>query len=242
MTTPLLQTTLDFQQAAKTQNLTGAATTFPDLISGILSGVMIFGALLVLMYYIWAAIEWITAGGDSSKIEKARTKIMQSTIGLIVLSTALAFFVLLQNFLGITILKVGGSSSSSSSTRTGSTLDSGRSGSSTNSLRDAFEDATDDSSGSTNSLLESFQDRFGSSDEEIRQESFRDSIQTDIEENNFADFELNENLVTQAGDDAVSAAIQDNPNISPTQLRAIRIHAEDVEERRQADEYRASQQ
>lgn len=43
------------------------------------------GAILVLFYFLWGALEWITAGGDSGKIEKARNKIFQSIIGLLVL-------------------------------------------------------------------------------------------------------------------------------------------------------------
>lgn len=43
------------------------------------------GALAVIIMFLWGALEWITAGGDSSKIEKARNRIMQSLIGLIIL-------------------------------------------------------------------------------------------------------------------------------------------------------------
>jgi hypothetical protein len=43
------------------------------------------GALLVIVNFIWGAIDWITAGGDSGKIQKAREKITQSFIGLILL-------------------------------------------------------------------------------------------------------------------------------------------------------------
>lgn len=158
MITPLLQTTLDFTQAAKEQELAGAATTFPELISGLLSGIMAMAALLVLLYLVWAGVEWITAGGDSSKIEKARTKIMQSIIGIIVLSAALAFFMLLQSFLGLELLGIG------SSSRTGATLDQGKS--SSNSLRDALEGASGGSSDSSrNALLEAFRDRSGSANE-----------------------------------------------------------------------------
>jgi hypothetical protein len=43
------------------------------------------GALLVIVYFIWGAIDWISAGGDSGKLEKARQKIMHAAIGLIIL-------------------------------------------------------------------------------------------------------------------------------------------------------------
>lgn len=43
------------------------------------------GGLAVLIYFLWGALDWITAGGDQSKIGKARDKITQSIIGLILL-------------------------------------------------------------------------------------------------------------------------------------------------------------
>ncbi|MBP7875375.1 hypothetical protein KA012_00070 [Candidatus Woesebacteria bacterium] len=49
------------------------------------NSVMVIGGLIVLFFYIQAGIEWITAGGDSGKIQKARDRMIQSTIGLFIL-------------------------------------------------------------------------------------------------------------------------------------------------------------
>lgn len=46
---------------------------------------IMFGGLTVLIYYLWGALEWITAGGDSGKAEKARNKFTNATIGLVLL-------------------------------------------------------------------------------------------------------------------------------------------------------------
>jgi len=54
------------------------------------NGVLTIGALMVIIYFVWGSIEWITAGGDSSKIQKARDKMIQSIIGLILLVTSFA--------------------------------------------------------------------------------------------------------------------------------------------------------
>lgn len=43
------------------------------------------GGLLVLFYFVWGAIEWITAGGESGKIEKARLRMMHAVVGLLIL-------------------------------------------------------------------------------------------------------------------------------------------------------------
>lgn len=47
--------------------------------------VITIGGFIVLIMFLWGALEWIVAGGDSGKIEKARNKITQSIIGLLIL-------------------------------------------------------------------------------------------------------------------------------------------------------------
>lgn len=74
-------------------------------IGRILNIVLVFAALAVLINLVLAGIEWVTAGGDSGKIQKARDKILQSVIGLIVLASTIALFILLQDFLNIDILQ-----------------------------------------------------------------------------------------------------------------------------------------
>jgi hypothetical protein len=58
---------------------------FTSYFVDIWNAVITVGGLIVLVMFLWGAIEWITAGGDSSKIEKARDRILQSLIGLIIL-------------------------------------------------------------------------------------------------------------------------------------------------------------
>lgn len=77
---------------------------FGAFLGTLLSAVMAIAALMVLLYLMWGAIEWITSGGDKGKLESARNKITQSIIGLIVLAATLAIFMLVQNFLGISVI------------------------------------------------------------------------------------------------------------------------------------------
>src|SRR5690606_13303409 len=44
------------------------------------------GGLMVLIFFIWGAIEWITSGGDSGKVASARNRITQAVIGMIILA------------------------------------------------------------------------------------------------------------------------------------------------------------
>lgn len=43
------------------------------------------GALAVIVFFIWGAFEWITAGSDSKKTETARSRMTNAIIGLVIL-------------------------------------------------------------------------------------------------------------------------------------------------------------
>ncbi|MFH2021698.1 MAG: hypothetical protein ABIJ33_00230 [Patescibacteria group bacterium] len=43
------------------------------------------GAIMVLLYFIWGAVEWISSGGDKNKLESARNKMLHAVLGLIIL-------------------------------------------------------------------------------------------------------------------------------------------------------------
>lgn len=62
-----------------------SGATFVNYFVYLWNAVMVVGGLIVLFFFIQAGIEWITAGGDSAKITKARERMLQSTIGLFIL-------------------------------------------------------------------------------------------------------------------------------------------------------------
>lgn len=109
--------TLNIGEAARDQGLPGAenfvagaeGAGFGAFLSGTLSAVMVVAALLVLLYLLWGAIEWITSGGDKGKTEKARDRMTQSVIGLIVLASVTAIFMVVQSFLGVNFFNFSGS-------------------------------------------------------------------------------------------------------------------------------------
>lgn len=69
-----------------TQAATG--TTFVRYVILIWQAIITVGGLTVLLMFVWGAIEWISAGGDSGKIEKARNKMTQAVIGMIILTAS----------------------------------------------------------------------------------------------------------------------------------------------------------
>ena len=121
MVTWLLAATieLDIAGQAPTAGLSGSQTDFGGWLGSVLSGAMTVAALLVLLYLVWGAMEWIFAGGDSSKVQKARDRMTQAVVGLIVLASTIAIFNFLQIFLGLDVLEfAGGKSGSSKSSST----------------------------------------------------------------------------------------------------------------------------
>jgi hypothetical protein len=106
-------TTIDFQSEARSIDLPGSGSSaqgnFGNFLSGAMSAVMAIAAILALMYLIWGGVEWITSAGDKSKLEAARNKIQNALLGLIVLAATTALFMLIQQFLEICVLRIGGS-------------------------------------------------------------------------------------------------------------------------------------
>lgn len=84
------------------ENQKGFFTDVNQLVTRALSLVMVIAAVLVFFYLIWGGIEWITSGGESSKTEKARSKITNAVIGLVVLASAYAILQLALRVIGIT--------------------------------------------------------------------------------------------------------------------------------------------
>lgn len=80
---------------------------FVAFLSRILGAVIPIALLMVLVFLLWGAIEWIGAGGESGKLQKAREKIVGAIVGLIVLISSLALFMLIQEITGTCILEFG---------------------------------------------------------------------------------------------------------------------------------------
>lgn len=75
-----------------------------QLVSAGVGTLLIIAALLAFFYLILGGIQWITSGGDKAGMEAARNKITHAIVGLIIVGAAWAIMLLVQNFLGVTII------------------------------------------------------------------------------------------------------------------------------------------
>src|SRR3989338_8602405 len=64
-------------------------------------GAFVVGALLVLIYMLWGALEYITSGGDQENVENARGKMLNAFVGIIILIVVFTVWVFLTDMLGI---------------------------------------------------------------------------------------------------------------------------------------------
>lgn len=105
-----MASTLNIRQHAEDQGLptaqagVSAGEKFAQILGSILSAVMIFSAIMLLLYLVWGAIDWIVSAGDKGKVEAARNKITTSVIGMFVLASVIAMFMLVQYVLNISVL------------------------------------------------------------------------------------------------------------------------------------------
>lgn len=53
---------------------------------------LIIGVILVLFYLLWGALDWITGGGDQDKLDKARQKMTNAVLGIVIMVAALGIF------------------------------------------------------------------------------------------------------------------------------------------------------
>lgn len=74
------------------------------LVSALVGVMLIISALLAFLYLVLGGISWITSGGDKAGMEAARNKITHAIVGLIIVGAAWAIMLLVQNFLGITVI------------------------------------------------------------------------------------------------------------------------------------------
>lgn len=85
-------------------NSTDHEADFANKIGNILSIVMTLALLFLLFYLIWGGFEWLTSGGDSSKLEKARNRMLHAIVGILILSGTLALFMFVEYLLGIDVI------------------------------------------------------------------------------------------------------------------------------------------
>lgn len=107
MLTSLLQLQLNLQQQAVEQQAPYADGGFELFLTRLLTGIMTVAAILVFIFLLWGAFDWISSNGEKSKTESARNKMTGAVMGILVLSVVLVIFMFIQSILGIQVIDFG---------------------------------------------------------------------------------------------------------------------------------------
>lgn len=117
----LLQTsTINILESVqKTDVGSSLPTSSSGMIATLVNAAILVGALLLLLYLLWGAIQWLTSSGDKGNVEGARNKIVQALIGFALLVFAYTIYIFVLNLLGVNLGQgsSGGSSSGGVSSR-----------------------------------------------------------------------------------------------------------------------------
>lgn len=82
----------------------GALSPLNTFLSTFIGFLTTLAGLMFLVYFIFAALSWITAGGEKGKVESARQQMTNAALGLIVVIAAYAISGVVGKVLGIDIL------------------------------------------------------------------------------------------------------------------------------------------
>ena len=74
-------------------------------VSDVIGIITILGTLFFIVYAFIAAFNWITAAGDKGKIEKAKDRLVWSTLGLILIVATYAIIGLIGGIVGLELLE-----------------------------------------------------------------------------------------------------------------------------------------
>src|SRR3990167_4723851 len=90
-------------------NNTDPATALSNIIVTGIQLVFFAAGVLLLIYLLWGALDWLMSGGEKEKLQKARDKMIHAVLGILILVAVLTLFtVITGNILGIIDISGGG--------------------------------------------------------------------------------------------------------------------------------------
>ncbi len=88
-------------------DLAGSTTAVEKLISNVLVVLTVVAGISFTLYFLLGGLNWITAGGDKSKVDKAKGMMTNGAIGLIIIAVSYAIVWIVGAALGLDILEPG---------------------------------------------------------------------------------------------------------------------------------------
>lgn len=95
----------DINIGDETKSRVAINTDLGSFVSKSISAIILVAGLVTLLYLILGGVSWIMSGGDKGKLEEAKGRITNGIIGLAIVASAWAIYLLLDYFFGIGIAK-----------------------------------------------------------------------------------------------------------------------------------------
>jgi len=83
---------------------TAAGPAFSSLIRALIGFALVAGSIAFIFWFLTGALQWITSGGDKDRVQRARDRISNAVLGLIILFSIYAALWLISRFLGVNLL------------------------------------------------------------------------------------------------------------------------------------------
>ena len=80
--------------------------TVATVLSNIIGSLTVLGGLFFIVYFFMGAFKWITASGDSGKIESARDQMFQGVLGLIVMVISYSLIGIISSIIGLDLINI----------------------------------------------------------------------------------------------------------------------------------------
>lgn len=85
----------------------GVVDVFSQQFSNLIGLLTVLGGVFLVIYFLLAAFEWIQAGGDAGKVEKAQQRMVNGAIGMLVMIIAFGIIGIIGGVFGIELLNPG---------------------------------------------------------------------------------------------------------------------------------------
>ncbi|MBP9820135.1 hypothetical protein KBC79_05370 [Candidatus Woesebacteria bacterium] len=81
-----------------------ALTNFEKIISNFIGFMTVLAGVFFVVYFVIAAFNWITSGGDAGKLQNARDRMLHGVLGIIIVVASYAIVGLLGTIVGLDVL------------------------------------------------------------------------------------------------------------------------------------------
>ena len=75
--------------------------TIGELLTNIFNAMIIAGAIILVIMIIWSGIDWMTAGGDKERLQRAQKRLTNALVGFVILICVFAIANFIGGFFGL---------------------------------------------------------------------------------------------------------------------------------------------